>query len=80
MHHCDFTDSCIGFDNQRHFVRFLLYAAISSIYTTCLMVARVTRLENKASTELVPHHHSIVSLLVPMLAAANGTFVYVSGG
>ncbi|GFO50514.1 palmitoyltransferase [Plakobranchus ocellatus] len=31
-HHCFFSGSCVGYHNQRHFIIFLVYACIASIY------------------------------------------------
>ncbi|RUS77391.1 hypothetical protein EGW08_014837, partial [Elysia chlorotica] len=31
-HHCFFSGSCVGYHNQRHFVIFLVYAFIASVY------------------------------------------------
>ncbi|KAI8097732.1 DHHC palmitoyltransferase-domain-containing protein [Halteromyces radiatus] len=50
-HHCPFVNNCIGFANYCHFIRFLTYIEISSIYLLILLSCRLAQ-AIKSSTSL----------------------------
>ena len=38
-HHCIFTNNCVGLENQRFFLLFILYAMIASAYMLISLVS-----------------------------------------
>ncbi|KAI8338467.1 DHHC palmitoyltransferase-domain-containing protein [Chlamydoabsidia padenii] len=43
-HHCPWINNCVGFANYCHFIRFLVYVEISSIYLVTLLGCRLTNI------------------------------------
>lgn len=42
-HHCPWINNCVGFANYGHFIRFITYVQISSIYLFVLLCCRLAR-------------------------------------
>lgn len=40
-HHCPWINNCVGYDNYGHFVRFVIYVDLATIYVLALMVWRI---------------------------------------
>ncbi|KAI8907557.1 DHHC palmitoyltransferase-domain-containing protein [Powellomyces hirtus] len=47
-HHCKWLNTCIGYRNQAHFIRFLLYATLAASLCIALILARLTHLVHQA--------------------------------
>ncbi|KAI9016556.1 DHHC palmitoyltransferase-domain-containing protein [Phycomyces nitens] len=52
-HHCPWINSCVGFANYGHFLRFLVYVEISSIYLFALLSNRLSQILSQLHTSQI---------------------------
>ncbi|TYZ68330.1 hypothetical protein PybrP1_007609 [[Pythium] brassicae (nom. inval.)] len=48
-HHCPWTNNCVGWDNKKHFLLFLLYTALSCLLFNAIVSALVWRVDSSAA-------------------------------
>jgi len=61
-HHCIFTGNCIGYNNQRYFINFLLYLSVGAFYCNFLNVDYT--IETLGNINLL----TLFTILLPMLS------------
>jgi hypothetical protein len=43
-HHCPWINNCVGYDNYGHFLRFVIYVDLATLYVLILLIWRVRRI------------------------------------
>lgn len=69
-HHCPWVNNCVGFYNQKHFVLFMFYVELASLYSIAMLIVRATYCTYNQETELCRRSRQEASfdMLVGMLA------------
>ena len=73
-HHCIWLDTCIGFKNQPHFTRFLIFTSALAVQTTVLMMARVGADLKAGEMRLSPAGMVVVSVHLAILWPTSAVF------
>ncbi|KAL1922391.1 uncharacterized protein VTP21DRAFT_9930 [Calcarisporiella thermophila] len=79
-HHCQLIDNCIGYRNLGHFVRFLFYAEVSSVYCLVLMGASLYDTLTGINNPMNPRIPTSTALLFSALNFALTLFTSLLAG
>lgn len=70
-HHCPWVNNCVGEDNQRHFVLFLLYITLASLHVLLLLgvptLRSYARGEWDSDSTVMPDHLRLVLLILALM-------------
>jgi hypothetical protein len=63
-HHCPWINNCVGEDNQKFFIQFLVYVAVICLYTVISIGISYARTEQPSQQKLI---HTIILLIESLL-------------
>ncbi|KAI9265226.1 DHHC palmitoyltransferase-domain-containing protein [Phascolomyces articulosus] len=70
-HHCPWINNCVGFSNYGHFIRFIVYVEISSIYLFTLLSCRLAQIiRDMNSYNVHPSNTEAAFLSINLILAA----------
>ncbi|KAI9491473.1 DHHC palmitoyltransferase-domain-containing protein [Zychaea mexicana] len=70
-HHCPWINNCVGFANYGHFIRFIVYVLVSSIYLFTLLSCRLAQIiSDMNSHNVLPSNVEAAFLSINLILAA----------
>ena len=76
-HHCPWVNNCVGINNQKPFILFLLYTALCCLYSGVLLVARFFSCSRRPRQCTVAGAGTALSIIDFVLCLVFGLFVVI---